>query len=237
MRHRNSGPPISSQSESSLILDAAFALAPMMPKCRCAEKCLSYKPLLCDKGGQVSAKGCEMLRRCQDASLRQPRQGTCASLKKAPLYERSKFEAWAFGPAASAPRHCAVVHLATVKKLQLLNRHGMPWHRATTCHWLRMCLLDLAQPASALRRGSQWKMHGRARFTPSCAPRCRSARPLSRQAQPVLASRIALQRSGEQLSTNGENGSSCPLGNGQEAAALESPWHAMASGRQPATGL
>ena len=101
LRHRVSGPPISSQSESSLILDAAFALDPMMPKCRSAEKCLSqathlYKPLLCDKGGQVSAKGCQMLRRCQDASLRQPRQGTCASLKKAPLYERSKFEAWAF---------------------------------------------------------------------------------------------------------------------------------------------
>ena len=80
-------------------------------------------------------------------------------------------------------------------------------------------------------------MHGRARFTPSCAQRCRSARPLSRQAQPVVASRIALQRSGEQLSTNREKGSSCPLWNGQEAAALESPWHAMASGRQPATGL
>ena len=48
------------------------------------------------------------------------------------------------GPAASAPRHCAVVHLATVKKLQLLNRHGIG---QTTCHWLRMCLLDLAQPA------------------------------------------------------------------------------------------
>ena len=80
-------------------------------------------------------------------------------------------------------------------------------------------------------------MHGRARFTPSCAQRCRSARPLSRQAQPVVASRIALQRSGEQLATNREKGSSCPLWNGQEAAALESPWHAMASGRQPATGL
>ena len=95
----------------------------------------------------------------------------------------------------------AVVHLATVKKLQLLNRHGIG---QTTCHWLRMCLLDLAQPASSLLRGSQWKMHGRARFTPSCAQRCRSTRPLSRQDQPVLASRIALQRSGEQLWTNGE---------------------------------
>ena len=206
LRHRVSGPPISSQSD--LILDAAFALAPMMPKCRCAEKCLSkathlYKPLLCDKGGQVSAKGCEMLRRCQGASLRQPRQGTCTSLQKAPLYERSKFEAWAFVLAPQLVR-CATVQLPTCQpssSCSFLNCHGI---RQTTCHWLRMCLLDLAQPASSLLRGSQWKMHGRARFTPSCAQRCRSARPLSRQDQPVLASRIALQRSGEQLSTNGE---------------------------------
>ena len=124
LRHRVSGPPISSQSESSLILDAAFALAPMMPKCRSAEKCLSqathlYKPLLCDKGGQVSAKGCEMLRRCQDASLTQPRQGTCASLKKAPLYERSKFEAWAFVLALQLVRR-VTVQLST-------------WQRSRSC--------------------------------------------------------------------------------------------------------
>ena len=124
LRHRDSGPPISSQSESSLILDAAFALAPMMPKCRSAEKCLSqathlYKPLLRDKGGQVSAKGCQMLRRCQDASLRQPRQGTCASLKKAPLYERSKFEAWAFVLALQLVRR-VTVQLST-------------WQRSRSC--------------------------------------------------------------------------------------------------------
>ena len=147
LRHRVSGPPSSSQSESSLILDAEFALAPMMPKCRSAEKCLSqathlYKPLLCDKVGQVSAKGCEMLRRCQDASLRQPRQQFAKGTSLRALQVRGM--GVCLGPAASAPRHCAVVHLATVKKLQLLNRHGIG---QTTCHWLRMCLLDLAQPA------------------------------------------------------------------------------------------
>ena len=102
----------------------AARLHHVVPTAQCMQNCLSqarhlYKPLLCDKGGQVSAKGCQMLRRCQDASLRQPRQGTCASLKKAPLYERSKFEAWAFVLALQLVRR-VTVQLST-------------WQRSRSC--------------------------------------------------------------------------------------------------------
>ena len=75
--------------------------------------------------------------------------------------QRSKFEAWAFVSALQLVR-CVTVQLPTCQpssRYSFLNRHDI---RQTTGR-LRMCLLDLAQPASALRRGSQWKMHGRAR--------------------------------------------------------------------------
>ena len=63
---------------------------------------------------------------------------------------------------------------------------------------------------------------------PGLHQRCRSARPLSRQAQPVVASRIAMQRSGEELSTNREKESNCHFATVKKLQLLNShgmPWH------------